>query len=101
MSSIVVLSGHRDQDALVLPEFQQLLDDALSRRPPAVVVDLRDTRFLSVRNAFALLCAQEDAAHAGIDFQVVGGRHEVDRVLSLSRAAFPLDRIGYVHQQEE
>ncbi|WP_327145884.1 hypothetical protein [Nocardia sp. NBC_01327] len=101
MSPVVVRSGHLDQDALVLPEFQQSLDKALSGRPPAVLVDLRHTRFLSARSAFAVLCAEEDAARAGIDFQVVTGRYEVDRVLSLSRAAFPLDRIGYVHQQEE
>lgn len=73
-------------DAVVLPEFRNALALALRTGAHLVVVDLRNSRFLSIGNAAVLICAAADAAAGGVDLRVVAGRREVERVLTMTGA---------------
>ncbi|MFE6857533.1 STAS domain-containing protein [Nocardia sp. NPDC057668] len=82
--AIIRIEG--ELDALVLPEFRQTLTTALRAGVAIVVLDLRNTRFLSIGNAAVLICAATEAVANGVDLRMVVGRREVDRVLRLSGA---------------
>ncbi|MGV9411595.1 STAS domain-containing protein [Nocardia sp. NPDC003693] len=82
--AIIRIEG--ELDALVLPEFRRTLTDALRAAAAIVVLDLRNTRFLSIGNAAVLICAATEAVANGVDLRTVVGRREVDRVLRLTGA---------------
>ncbi|MBL1074133.1 STAS domain-containing protein [Nocardia sp. 2] len=71
-------------DAAVFPEFAKALDEAVTSSSRAVVVDFRQTRFLSIGSALALPAAKEAAAAGGVDLRVVATRREVERVLEVT-----------------
>lgn len=83
-----VIRVEGELDALMLPEFRQVLGQAIHAGPPVVVIDLRRTRFLSLGNALVLMCAADDATRAGIELRIVAGPREIDRVLTLTGVSY-------------
>ncbi|WP_280276451.1 STAS domain-containing protein [Nocardia wallacei] len=71
-------------DAAVAAMFGKSLDQAVGSSTHAVVLDLRRTRFLSIRSARSLAAAKTAAAQAGIDLRLVCGREEIERVLEIT-----------------
>ncbi|QLY27666.1 STAS domain-containing protein [Nocardia huaxiensis] len=80
--TIVRVEG--ELDAAVYPEFTRALDEAVTSSSRAVVIDFRQTRFLSIGTALALPAAREAAAAVGVDLRVVATRREVERVLDVT-----------------
>lgn len=73
-------------DITNLETFRGALSDAIEGSAPTVVVDLRRTRFLSLRNAFALVEAMDEASRVGIEAHLLAGRREIERVLQVTGA---------------
>lgn len=82
--TIVRVEG--ELDAAIFPEFSDALDRAVTSSSRAVVVDFRQTRFLSIGSAAALIGAKDIAAARGVDLRVVAGRREIERVLDVTGA---------------
>ncbi|WP_306362731.1 STAS domain-containing protein [Nocardia sp. CC227C] len=80
--AIVRVEG--ELDAAILPEFSEALDRAVTSGSRAVVIDFRQTRFLSIGGALRLAGATEDAAASGVELRVVATRREVERVLEVT-----------------
>lgn len=80
--TIVRVEG--ELDAAIYPEFSHALSEAVTSSSQAVVVDFRQTRFLSIGSALALARAKETAARRGVDLRVVAARLEVERVLDVT-----------------
>ncbi|NNH70735.1 STAS domain-containing protein [Nocardia uniformis] len=71
-------------DAAIFSEFSDALDKAVTSSSRAVVVDFRQTRFLSISSALALAAAKDTAAAHGVELRVVAARREVERVLDVT-----------------
>lgn len=80
----VVVRAEGELDAAALPEFRALLERAVTTRCHAVVLDLRATKFLSIRVAATIGAIRQHAAHGGPDLRIVSGRREIDRVLAVT-----------------
>ena len=61
-----------------------MVERAIASRCHAVVLDLRATKFLSIRVAVTIGAIKQQAAHGGPDLRIVAGRREVDRVLAIT-----------------
>ncbi|QIS19536.1 STAS domain-containing protein [Nocardia terpenica] len=73
-------------DITNLETFRRALSYAIEGSAPTVVVDLRRTRFLSLRNAFALVEAMDEARRVGVGTHLLAGRREIERVLEVTGA---------------
>ncbi|WP_169922274.1 STAS domain-containing protein [Rhodococcus maanshanensis] len=73
-----------DLDAALLPEFQLLLDRALTISSHAVVIDLSAVQFLSAEAASTLGPAQERAAGNRLELSVIAGSRAVERALEIT-----------------
>ncbi|WP_084523575.1 STAS domain-containing protein [Nocardia inohanensis] len=82
--SHAVVRVEGELDAAVLPEFIEALERAVASGPSAVVVDFRQTSFLSIGGASALAAAKQSAEAAGVDLRVVACRREIERVLEVT-----------------
>ncbi|WP_433191745.1 STAS domain-containing protein [Nocardia sp. CA-107356] len=80
----VVIRAEGELDAAALPEFRAMLERAVTTRCHAVVLDLRATRFLSIRAAATIGAITHRASHGGPNVRIVAGRREVDRVLTVT-----------------
>ncbi len=80
----VVVRAEGELDAAALPEFRAMVERAIASRCHAVVLDLRATKFLSIRVAVTIGAIKQQAAHGGPDLRIVAGRREVDRVLAIT-----------------
>ncbi|MEU8895554.1 STAS domain-containing protein [Nocardia sp. NPDC048505] len=80
----VVVRVEGELDAAVYPMFRATLDNAIDAGVPAVVIDLRATRFVALRAAAGLATARERAACNGVDLRVVTGRPEIERAFELT-----------------
>lgn len=80
----VVIRAEGELDAAALPEFRAMLERAVTARCHAVVLDLRATRFLSIRAAATIGAITNRAARGGPNVRIVSGRREVDRVLAVT-----------------
>jgi anti-sigma B factor antagonist len=78
----VVVRVEGELDAAVFPEFHVVFERAMLTDCHAVVVDLRATRFLSLRAAATLGTARQQCAAGGPDLRIVAGRREVERALA-------------------
>lgn len=78
-----VLHGGIELDAARMPRFRSLLDRALRSGAGVVVVDLRDTEFLSIRVAAMLRDAKIEAWAQRVDVRLLTGTREVERALDL------------------
>ncbi|QDP79202.1 STAS domain-containing protein [Nocardia otitidiscaviarum] len=80
--TIVRVEG--ELDAAIFPEFSEALERAVTSSSRAVIVDFRQTRFLSIGSALKLAGAKEAAVAGGVDLRVVAARREVERVLDVT-----------------
>jgi anti-anti-sigma factor len=80
----VVVRVEGELDAAVYPKFRATLDNAIDAGAPAVVIDLRATRFISLRAAVSLGAMRQRAACNGVDLRVVAGRPEIERAFELT-----------------
>ncbi|WP_062981908.1 STAS domain-containing protein [Nocardia anaemiae] len=80
----VVVRAEGELDAAALPEFRAMLEYAVTTRCHAVVLDLRATKFLSIRVAAAIGAITQRAAHGGPAVRIVAGRREIERVLAVT-----------------
>ncbi|MFD4462585.1 STAS domain-containing protein [Nocardia sp. NPDC058480] len=78
-----VLHGGIELDAARMPRFCALLDRAVHSGARVVVLDLRDTEFLSLRVATMLGVAKADAWSRGVDISLLTDGREVERALDL------------------
>ncbi|WP_446221923.1 STAS domain-containing protein [Nocardia sp. IBHARD005] len=78
-----VLHGGIELDAARMPRFCALLDRAVRSGARVVVLDPRDTEFLSLRVATMLGLAKADAWARGVDIRLLTGGREVERALHL------------------
>lgn len=78
-----VLHGGIELDAARMPRFCDLLDRAVRSGARVVVLDLRDTEFLSIRVAALLGTAKADAWAHGVEIRLLTGGREVERALDL------------------
>ncbi|MGW0640015.1 STAS domain-containing protein [Nocardia salmonicida] len=78
-----VLHGGIELDAARMPRFCALLDRSVRSGARVVVLDLRDTEFLSLRVAALLGVAKADAWTRGVDIRLLTGSREVERALGL------------------
>ncbi|MGW5106524.1 STAS domain-containing protein [Nocardia sp. NPDC004123] len=79
---IIAVTGELDMNGL--PAFRTALSVAVDAAPPVVIVDLRRTRFLSVRNAVVLLDAVQRATRCGVGILVPNAPRAVERVLDVT-----------------
>lgn len=70
-------------DAARMSRFSALLDRAVCSGARVVVLDLRDTGFLSIRVAALLGRVKADAWARGVDIRLLTGTREVERALTL------------------
>lgn len=82
----VVVQVDGELDITGLETFRRALDFAISGTVSAVVVDLRRTRFLSLRNAAELAAAIDRAALARIETHLLTRDRQVDRALEVTGA---------------
>ncbi|WP_067709894.1 STAS domain-containing protein [Nocardia yamanashiensis] len=82
--SCAVVRVEGELDAAVLPEFTEALERAMTSGSAAVVVDFRQTSFLSIGGASALAGAKESAEAVGVELRVVACRREIERVLEVT-----------------
>ncbi|MFX0578007.1 STAS domain-containing protein [Nocardia nepalensis] len=80
----VVVRAEGEVDAAALPEFRAMLERAVNTRCHAVVLDLRATKFLSIRAAATIGALTKQAAHGGPAVRIVTGSRDVDRVLAIT-----------------
>ncbi|GAB2532157.1 hypothetical protein GCM10027167_41320 [Nocardia heshunensis] len=80
----MVLRVQGELDAAAYPEFDELLARAMRTPSHAVVLDLRETVFMSVRTAIALGAARDYALLHGGDLRVVAGHRGVERALEVT-----------------
>ncbi|MGW0246478.1 STAS domain-containing protein [Nocardia goodfellowii] len=80
----VVVRVEGELDAAVYPEFRATLDNAIDTGAPAVVIDLRAARFVSLRAAADLGAVRQRAACNGVDLRIVAGRRDVERAFELT-----------------
>jgi anti-anti-sigma factor len=80
----VIVRVEGELDAAVYQQFRRLLDRAVDTPCDAVVIDLRATRFLSIRAATALPAAKARAWRSGLDLRVVTGGKEIERTLEVT-----------------
>ncbi|WP_309234369.1 STAS domain-containing protein [Nocardia sp. XZ_19_385] len=80
----VVVRVEGELDAAVYPEFRATLDNAIDSGAPAVVIDLRAARFVSLRAAASLGAARQRAACNGVDLRIVAGRRDIERAFELT-----------------
>ncbi|MEU4415931.1 MULTISPECIES: STAS domain-containing protein [Nocardia] len=78
-----VLRGGIELDAARMPRFRALLDRSVRSGARVVVLDLRDTEFLSLRVAVLLGVAKADAWARGVDIRLLTASREVERALGL------------------
>ncbi|MFE6925542.1 STAS domain-containing protein [Nocardia sp. NPDC057663] len=78
-----VLHAGTELDAARMPPFCTLLDRAVHSSAGVIVVDLRETEFLSIRIAAMLGAVKRDAWAAGVDIRLLTDSHEVERALDL------------------
>ncbi|MFD6394248.1 STAS domain-containing protein [Nocardia sp. NPDC060259] len=78
-----VLNTGTELDAARMPPFLALLDRAVHSSARIVVVDLRETEFLSIRVAAMLSTAKSEAWAAGVDIRLLTDGREVERALDL------------------
>ncbi|MFC8383338.1 STAS domain-containing protein [Nocardia sp. NPDC056952] len=78
-----VLQGGIELDAARLPRFRSLLDRSVRSGARVVVIDLRDTEFLSIRVAAMLRDAKVEAWTHRVDIRLLTGTREVERALDL------------------
>ncbi|KZM73351.1 STAS domain-containing protein [Nocardia terpenica] len=81
---VVYVDG--ELDIINLETFRGALSEAIEGSAPTVVVDLRRTRFLSLRNALALVEAMEEARRVGVEAHLLAGHREIERVLQVTGA---------------
>ncbi|MEC3918996.1 STAS domain-containing protein [Nocardia sp. CDC160] len=82
----MVVQVDGELDITGLDSFQRALSFAIAGGAPTVVVDLRRTRFLSLRNACALAAAMDDAFDADIETRLLTGRRQIERALEVTGA---------------
>ncbi|MFC9897941.1 STAS domain-containing protein [Nocardia sp. NPDC127579] len=80
----VVLRVAGELDAAGYPAFRAGLDNAIDAGAPAVVVDLRAARFVSLRAAAGLGAARQRAACSGVDIRLVTDRRDIERALEVT-----------------
>ncbi|MFC6010900.1 STAS domain-containing protein [Nocardia lasii] len=78
-----VLRADSELDAARMPRFRTLLDRAVRSGRPVIVLDLRDTEFLSIRVAALLGAAKTTAWADGVEIRLLTGTREVERALDL------------------
>ncbi|MFD3595633.1 STAS domain-containing protein [Nocardia sp. NPDC058640] len=78
-----VLHAGIELDAARMPRFAALLERALRSGARVVILDLRDTEFLSIRVAAQLGVAKAQACAHGVDLRLLTGTREVERALDL------------------
>ncbi|MEV6769732.1 STAS domain-containing protein [Nocardia sp. NPDC051030] len=82
----LVVQVDGELDITGLDEFRHALSYAIAGSPSALVVDLRRTRFLSLRNAAALAEAMDAALARNIETHLLTGRHQIERALEVTGA---------------
>ncbi|WP_196054763.1 STAS domain-containing protein [Nocardia aurantiaca] len=87
---VIAVTGELDINGL--PAFRTTLSTAVDAGPPAVVVDLRYARFLSLGNAVVLLDAVQRAARRGVGVFVPTAPRPIERVLDLTGVRALVDR---------
>ncbi|GAB2535104.1 STAS domain-containing protein [Nocardia heshunensis] len=92
-SECVVVRVDGELDITGLDTFRRALAVALSRTPATIVVDLREARFLSLRNAVALAEAIDEAAVADIEMRLLTRHSQVRRVLEITGAGLRNERM--------
>lgn len=80
----MVVRVEGELDTTVCPRFFATVESAVRANCPAVVIDLRAARFLSIRAAATLGATRQRAACDGVDLRLVGGGPEVERSLEVS-----------------
>ncbi|MGY0498137.1 STAS domain-containing protein [Nocardia sp. FBN12] len=78
-----VLHAGIELDAARMPRFRALLDRSVHSGARVVILDLRDTEFLSIRVAAMLGTAKADAWARRVDIRLLTGPREVERALDL------------------
>lgn len=78
-----VLHAGIELDAARMPRFSALLDRSLRSGARVVILDLRDTGFMSIRVAAMLGTAKADAWAHGVEVRLLTGTPEVERALDL------------------
>ncbi|MEC3957488.1 STAS domain-containing protein [Nocardia sp. CDC153] len=82
----LVVQVEGELDITGLESFQRALSFAIAGGTPTVVVDLRRTRFLSLRNASALAEAMDDAFGAEVETRLLTGHRQIERALEVTGA---------------
>ncbi|WP_410876262.1 STAS domain-containing protein [Nocardia sp. A7] len=78
-----VLHAGIELDAARMPRFCALLDRSVHSGVRVVILDLRDTAFMSIRVAAMLGTAKADAWAHGVELRLLTGTREVERALDL------------------
>lgn len=91
-SSTLVLQG--ELDMATLPVFESLLRDVEQASPPAIILDLRQLRFLDCTGLRSFLNAQERIAESGSTLHIVPGPASVQRLFELTQAKFQFVRMN-------
>lgn len=84
MVTTVVLHG--ELDLATVHHLRALLDDAGSRRPPRLVIDVSDVPFLDVLSLSAILAAADQVRDRGGMAAVTGASPAVRRICALLNA---------------
>ncbi|MBV9310069.1 MAG: STAS domain-containing protein [Solirubrobacterales bacterium] len=95
-ASVLALSGELDLSSS--PQLEQELDRALQEGTSQLIVDLRELEFMDSTGLSVLVKAHQRVQEAGVQFAVVKGSAQVQRLLSLTGVA---DRITVADTPEE
>jgi anti-sigma B factor antagonist len=95
-ASVLTLSG--ELDLASSPTLEQELDRALEAGTNQLIVDLRKLEFMDSTGLSVLVNAHQRVEQAGMQFGVVKGSAQVQRLLSLTGVA---DRITVANSPEE
>ncbi|WP_268893287.1 STAS domain-containing protein [Nocardia terrae] len=90
---VIQITGELDVSGLTT--FRNALSVAVDAAPRAVVVDIRDAGFISLRNALVLAEAVRRATSHGIGIHVPTGCRQVERALDVTgvRMLVPRDSV--------
>ncbi|UGT60963.1 STAS domain-containing protein [Nocardia asteroides] len=84
MADCLVVRVEGELDAAGYPEFSSVLERAVRTGGRCVVVDLRPTRFLSLRAATMLGSVKQRSSGSGSELRLVAGRADVERALEVT-----------------
>lgn len=94
----VVVQVDGELDVTGLDAFRRALHFAISGGAPKVVVDLRRTRFLSLRNACALAEAIDQARADDIETHLLTRSRQIERALEVTGARARAERTVVSHR---